>query len=68
MLRIFSSFVSASLKCKTFPEILLADNKREFEKGISYLVKTPFGLLGWVWVEEKQLQADVIEGISYWGD
>lgn len=58
----------AELPSGTEIEVLLTDNKRVFEKGICYLVKTPFGLLGWVWVEEKQLQADVIEGISYWGD
>lgn len=58
----------AELPAGTEIEVLLTDNKWVFEKGISYLVKTPFGLLGWTWVEEKQLQADVIEGISYWGD
>jgi hypothetical protein len=49
-------------------EVLLTDDRQDDLHRTCFLVKTPFGLLGWVWVPETQYQSGLIEGISWWGD
>jgi hypothetical protein len=49
-------------------EVVLTDDKQDKQSRTCFLVKTPMGLLGWVWVPSSQYRADTIEGISWWGD
>ena len=49
-------------------EVVLTDDRQDKQSRTCFLVKTPMGLLGWVWVPSSQYRADTIEGISWWGD
>jgi hypothetical protein len=49
-------------------EVVLANDEEDADSRACFLVKTPFGLLGWVWVPSSQVESTVIEGISWWGD
>ncbi len=62
------SAIVAQLPKGSDVEVLLTDGKRSNNSEMSFLVKTPFGLLGWVWIFESQYDAEAIEGISWWGD
>lgn len=49
-------------------EVLLTDGELDDKRRACYLLKTPFGLTGWIWIPVSQYQSRVIEGISFWGD
>jgi hypothetical protein len=49
-------------------EVVLTDDQPDKQSRTCFLVRTPMGLLGWVWVPSSQFRADTIEGISWWGD
>ncbi len=49
-------------------EVLLTNGEKSKDYETCFLVKTPFGLLGWVWVYQSQYDSKVIEGLSWWGD
>lgn len=49
-------------------EVILTDEKSNNAKETRYLVKTPFGLLGWVWIPSFQNNSTVIDGIFFQGD
>lgn len=49
-------------------EVILTEDKVDKQRRTCFLIKTPFGLLGWAWIPEVQYSSDTVEGISYWGD
>ena len=49
-------------------EVILTDDISLKSGEIFYLVKTSFGLLGWVPVRALQLKSSVLEGIIFKGD
>jgi hypothetical protein len=49
-------------------EVLLAHFGDEFQHDVPYLVRTRFGLVGWVRVPVAQMKSDLIEGLYYAGD
>lgn len=49
-------------------EVILTDNNPDKNHRTCFLIKTPFGLLGWAWIPESQYYSTVVEGISFWGD
>jgi hypothetical protein len=49
-------------------EVLLTDDKRDQRRGTCFLMRTPFGLLGWAWIPDSQYFSYTIEGLSFWGD
>lgn len=62
-----STEVVAQLPKGSEIEVLLTDNKPDKHR-TCFLIKTPFGLLGWAWIPESQYASSVVEGISFWGD
>jgi hypothetical protein len=60
--------IIAQLPKGTPVEVLLTDDARDERRRTCFLIKTPFGLLGWAWIPETQYKAETIEGISFWGD
>lgn len=49
-------------------EVVLTDDEQDKQSCTCFLVKTPGGVLGWVWVPSSQFKADTLEVISWWGD
>lgn len=60
--------VVAQLSAGHAIEVVLTDDKHDKQSRTCFLVKTPGGILGWVWVPSSQFKSDTIDGISWWGD
>ncbi|HEY6022235.1 MAG TPA: hypothetical protein VIY48_20920 [Candidatus Paceibacterota bacterium] len=64
-----STDVIAQLPKGSEVEVLLTDDRRDDKQHRTcFLIKTPFGLLGWAWIPESQYASSVIEGLGLWGD
>ncbi len=54
--------IIAKLPANYEVEVLVTDNNS------NYLIKTSFGLLGWIHIPSTQYKSEIIEGISFQGD
>jgi hypothetical protein len=60
--------VVAQLPAGTEIGVVLTDDREDSDSRTCFLIRTPFGLLGWAWVPSSQYKSGLIEGISWWGD